>query len=506
MIAEHRRTSLLNWILASLTLAPLTVASLTVAAPHAARADDSFDSETQGLATVRLLVSPGQEFSGKTQIEALVIEPDIRKLEFYVDGEVLAVRRRPPWNVKVTLADPPQEQVLLVKAYDGNGLHGTDTVVLNRVDPPFRVHLTNLEKDLTAKSIKVRGEVSIPRKAELEKVEIFLNEQRVSMAMTRDFDLEIPWNEATPQDFVRAVAILADGRVVEDVELLAAPQGGLAEEIDVNLVQLQTLVVQKNGAPIQDLTVEDFEIQQGGRNQKIERLFVAEDVALVLGLVLDSSGSMRNIWGATQQAAEQFLTATMGRRDRSFVVNFAEEVKLIAPLSHDLDMLIESLGNIEPDGGTALYDAVLFSLLQFRDEPGRRALVVLTDGFDVLSSANPKRAVEFGRKLGVPVYIIALDDPRLRSARPAAVGGSGSAVQELKLLTEPTGGRLLRVSPNAEAIDRAFRQINHELRHQYVLTYYTEKLPDDKKELVKVRVPGQKGAEVRAVFGLDQIY
>lgn len=463
-------------------------------------------AEEAAHSVVRLLVSPGQELSGKSQIEALVIDPDIRKLEFHVDGELLAVRRKPPWNVKITLASPPQEQHLVVKAYDGDGLRDTDTLVLNRFDPPLRLQLTGLEKDSESQVVKIRGEVSLPRKAELEKVEIYLNEQRVGMALAKVFEVEIPRPEPTPEDFVRAVAILADGRAVEDVELLSAPAGGLAEEIDVNLVQLQALVTQKNGAPVAGLTADDFEIEQGGQTQKIERLFVAEDVALVMGLVLDSSGSMDNLWDATRYAAQQFLTETLGRRDRAFVVNFAEQIRLIAPLTNDVAALGESLTGIKPFGGTALYDSVLFSLLQFRDEPGRRALVVLTDGFDVLSSANPKRAVEFGKKLGVPVYIIALDDPSLGGARPMNALAVSTSVQELKLLTEPTGGRLLRIQPNPSAIDRAFRQINHELRHQYILTYYTEKLPDDKKQAVKVRVPGAKGTEVRAVFGLDQIY
>jgi hypothetical protein len=154
-------------------------------------------------------------------------------------------------------------------------------------------------------------------------------------------------------------------------------------------------------------------------------------------------------------------------------------------------------------GMTAIYDSVLFSLLQFRNTPGRRALVVLTDGFETSSKANPQRAVEFGRKLGVPVYVLALPAPG--GGGRGGFGGAASPLQELKLLTEPTGGRMLRIGSGG-GLGRAFAQIGAELRHQYILTYYTNEPPTGtgKKE-VRILVPGHKNAEVRAILALDQI-
>lgn len=460
-----------------------------------------FAEEASEAAVVRL-VPPAGQVEGKVELEALAIDPEIRRMVFYVDGNEAGSRKRPPWTAKVALAKPAKEQEIRVVALGPGGVEmGSDAAKVNEARLPFRLRITELS---VAEGVaRLSGEVSVPRKAALERVDLFHNTTKVGIATTSPFRTEVPVGEVAPEDYLRAVAVLADGREVEDLELISSPEIG--DEIDVNLVQLQLVVTRRDGAPVRDLEREDFEILQDGDPKKAERLFRAEDVALVLGLVLDSSGSMAPIWEPTLAAASQFLESTMNRRDRAFLVEFDEHLRLIRPLTGDQASLQEGLNDLTPEGGTALYDSVLYSLLQFRDEPGRRALVVLTDGFDVNSTADPRRAVEYGRKLGVPVYVIALDDRRSGRAAGAAGLLQSAPVQELKLLTEPTGGRLLRVPPSPSGILRAFRQINHELRHQYVLTFYSERLPDDPADSVKVRIKGRRDLDVRSVLAVDQI-
>ncbi len=452
-------------------------------------------------AVVVRLVPPAGRAEGKVELEALAIDPEIRRMVFYVDGEEAGTRKRPPWTAKVVLAEPAREQEIRVVALGPGGVElGSDAAKVNEARLPFRLRITELS--LADGVARLSGEVSVPRKAALERIDLFHNTTKVGIATTSPFRTEVPVGEVAPEDYLRAVAVLADGREVEDLELISSPEIG--DEIDVNLVQLQLVVTRRDRAPVRDLEREDFEIVQDGEVKKAERLFRAEDVALVLGLVLDSSGSMAPIWEPTLAAASQFLEDTMNRRDRAFLVEFDEHLRLVRPLTGDQASLQDGLHDLTPEGGTALYDSVLYSLLQFRDEPGRRALVVLTDGFDINSTADPRRAVEYGRKLGVPVYVIALVD---RSGRPMGAAGlqRSAPVQELKLLTEPTGGRLLRVPSSPSGILRAFRQIDHELRHQYVLTFYSERLPDVPADSVEVRVKGRRDLDVRSVLAVDQI-
>lgn len=452
------------------------------------------EDDEVGPAAVRILPILEDEVSGKVQVETLVIDPDLRQLVFYLDGEKAASRNRPPWNARVTVADPPREQALRVEALgSGDKVLGDDTLIINRYDPPFRVQITAIEGDAEAGDVVLKGQVTLPRHGVLESVDVLLND--VSVAQVQETELEIPirFDDPKPEDVVQVVATLEDGRKREDLEVLRAP--GFVEEVDVNLVQLQVLVTRKNGAPVADLGLDDFQVVQDGKPQELHQLYLAQDVALVLGLALDTSGSMQRVWGQAMGAGRSFLDQTLTSKDRAFVVDFNTELELVQPLTGDRQALFDSFNAMQPDGGTALYDAVLYSLMQFTDEPGRRALVVLTDGFDINSQANPKRTVEMGRRLGVPVYVIAMPSA-------GAAASSSGAVQELKLLTEPTGGRLLRLGSGG-GLERAFRHINLELRHQYVLTYYADALPKDRKGAVKVTVPGRKGLDVRAVIPLD---
>jgi Ca-activated chloride channel family protein len=324
------------------------------------------------------------------------------------------------------------------------------------------------------------------------------------------FVAEIPTAGAGPQSFVRVVATLADGRELEDVELLEG--GELREEIDVHLVQLQVLVTDRSGTPVAGLTAEDFRVVDGGESRAIERLYLSRDVALVLGLAIDSSGSMGPLWRRTQGAAERFLDATLGPRDRAFLVDFDDHLRLLQPLTGERSRLYAALGRLQARGGTALYDSILFSMLQFESEPGRRALVVLTDGYDSGSRADPSRAIDFGRRLGVPVYVVALSGSgvtppgggALRGPR-GRVGGFGDpalARSNLKLITEPTGGRFFQVA-RPEQVEAVFAQIEAELRNQYVLTYYTDRTPDG-RSTPEVEVEG-KGLDVKTVVPLDLV-
>ena len=172
----------------------------------------------------------------------------------------------------------------------------------------------------------------------------------------------------------------------------------------------------------------------------------------------------------------------------------------------DRAKLRDAFNAIVPDGGTALYDSILFSMLQFDRQQGRRGLVVLTDGHDVNSLADPNRAVEFAKKLGVPIYILAMQAGGSPRAPPRRGAAASDPTSVLHLLTDPTGGRLFRVL-SMEHLRDAFRIINSEMRNQYVLTYYTDSPPtagDPPK--VRLEVEKRKNFVVKVVFGQDQVY
>ncbi len=463
-------------------------------------------------ATIRIL-PPERGYrellTGRVPIQTLTIDPQIAVVEFLLDGERAARDTTPPFEARIELADPPREQTIEVRATSARGAHaGTDRLVLNRLDPPFAVRIAGIvpgEAD-GQETVRVEAGISVPRSETLERVDFYRTERLVASfddfegeagpSGVRSVTADVPTSAATPQDFVRVVARLGDGRELEEVELLQGAR--FQDEVDVQLVQLQVLVVDRGGNPVGDLEPGDFEVRENGERRQVENLHVSNEIPLSLGLAIDSSGSMEPIWRRTNAIAETFLNGALTWRDHAFLVDFDSTLRLVQPLTGSKPLLARGLERLFPQGNTALYDAILFSLLQYGDAPGRRALVVVTDGFDSNSRSDPTRAIDFGKRLGVPVYVVAM---RSMGFGPTTMEDANLR-NSMRLITGPTGGRLFQI----ESIDQmaaVFDHIEEELRRQYVLTYYSER-PFGSAVEPEVRMT-RRGLRVRSALPLEAI-
>lgn len=463
-------------------------------------------------ATIRIL--PPEKghrelLSGRVLIQTLTIDPQIAVVEFVLDGEEAERSTRPPFEARIELADPPREHTIEVKAYGARGAYaGSDRIVLNRLDPPFAVRLAGINPIRSGgeQAVRVEAGISVPRSETLERVEFYRTEQLVAVfehfegqtgpSGVRNVVADVPTSGVSPQDFIRVVARLGDGRELEDVELLQGAE--FSSEIDVQLVQLQVLVVDRGGNPVAGLRPEDFEVREDGEARQVENLYVSNDVPLSLGLAIDSSGSMEPIWQQTNAIAAAFFDGALAWRDQAFLVDFDSTLRLVQPLTGSKPLLARGLERLYPQGNTALYDAILFSLLQYGEAPGRRALVVVTDGYDSNSRSDPTRAIDFGKRLGVPVYVVAM----------RSVGFGPTTMEDanlrnsMRLITGPTGGRLFQIE-SIDQMARVFDHIEEELRRQYVLTYYSER-PFGAAVEPEVRVT-RKGLKVRSALPLEAI-
>lgn len=487
-------------------------------------------------AAVRI-VPPKREhrelLSGPVEVQALIIDPLIDTVEFLLDGKRVSQSRKAPFKARIRLSDPPREQTIEVRAYrdtrirlvtngagntganttlevggyrdDGTYL-GSDRLVLNALDSPFAVRITDLRPlpGENGSGVAVAARVSVPRTAALASVEFYRGERRVAAYdgpdlrerhdESRTISVDAVVENTSPGDFVRVAARLADGRELEDAELLRGSE--YKSEIDVHLVQLQVLAVDRDGKPISGLKPEDLEIRENGVRRPVEDLHVAGDVPLVLGLAVDSSESMGPVWHQLQGVVRSFMTRALDAQDRAFLVDFDHTVRLLQPLTGDRPLLAARLNRLLAEGGTALNDGLLFSLLQFRREPGRRALVVLTDGDDQHSRMRAARVTDFAERLGIPIYFI-------------AVGWADPPRDPVRKLSRRTGGRLFRIHPSLPPSERAvetrkvFDRIDEDLRHQHVLTYYSN-LPAGEGIEPEVRSL-RNGLTVKSVLPLEGI-
>ncbi|MDY7093303.1 MAG: VWA domain-containing protein [Acidobacteriota bacterium] len=448
--------------------------------------------EPEAPTAITLVPPRSSQVAGSTRFETIVSDPLIETVEFRLDGELVETDGRAPFNARLELAAPARRQTVEVVALGPNGqILGRDELTVNGEARRFRISFAKWDHDVGLARIEVEAAVEVPADSTLQKVEIFLNELPIASFRRPPFAAVVPAPEPGPTDYVRAVATLADGRTIDTVELIAAR--GASERLDVNLVELYTVVLDGDGQPVDDLSAEDFEILENGSPRPVEGFGYGQDVPLLLGLVIDSSGSMDGIMNETKQAAGTFLGQVLRSQDKAFVVDFDTRPRLAQGVTSDIQQLFASFRAMQPEGNTAFYDSVVFALIQFGTERGRKALVVLTDGDDYRSRYSPRRAIQDAQKSGVPVYILGLgDEQRLQRTFKQS---------DLQEVAGKTGGKVFLVSSPLQ-LGGAYSAIERELRSQYLLTFYspTGLSGESGSEGIEVRVK-KPGLTVRTVVG-----
>lgn len=428
--------------------------------------------------------------TGRTRIQALTTTDAVQQVAFYLDGKVIETDTRPPFTATLDLGKAAPHEVRAVGLSASGSTLGDYVLLVNQGSAAFTVAISEITGELAAGSVTVTAQVAVPAGGKLARVEFYDNDALVATATAAPFRAKIPTQGAQPGDYVRVLAVLEDGREIEDVRLV--DERIASARVSVNLVEITSVVTDRAGKPVENLTAADFTVLRRGKAQAIESFRLANDVPLLLGLVVDSSGSMWTLMEDTRRAASSFLVDTVRPADQAFLVEFDDRPRLLTPPTGDVASLLSSFGRLQASGATALYDALNFSLVQFADSPGRRALVLLTDGADYGSRTTPRQCVAQARKLGVPIYVISL----------AGIYAEGRPVTEplLEGMARSTGGRMYYIHLIPE-LATVYDQINAELRNQYVLTLAADSVLDE-AELGKidVKVKGA-GLSVRTAIG-----
>ena len=258
-----------------------------------------------------------------------------------------------------------------------------------------------------------------------------------------------------------AISLLAAG--VALALLLTAQEGGFVFHTDTRLVVLHASVIDKKGSLITDLRQDAFRVFEDGVQQQL-KMFRREDVPVAMGLVIDSSGSMRDKRQKVESAALQLVKAS-NPQDQVFVVNFNDEAFLDAPFTNDVKKLEEGLSQIDSRGGTAMRDALSMSIEYMKDEAkiDKKVLVVVTDGNDNTSVISVEKLVQKAQQSEVLVYTIGLlSEEEKREAKRAR--------RALDALSEASGG-LAYYPKELVEVEKISLQVAHEIRNQYILAY-----------------------------------
>jgi VWFA-related protein len=255
------------------------------------------------------------------------------------------------------------------------------------------------------------------------------------------------------------------------------------------------------------LQASDFLVFEDKKPQQIETFSDAtnENQALYLGVLLDTSRSAIAKLRFEQDAAMNFLHAVMQpRRDRAALMTFDDAVTLRQDFTDKLDLLRRSIASLKKPGSqTALYDAAWqFCNDKLRTAPGRRAIVVISDGDDTYSRARLRDVIEVAQQTETTVFAVST-----KGGFTGTVPGveAGQAPDEgdraLVRLSEETGGRSFFTGDLLE-LEQAFDKLARELRSQYVVTYKsTNERYDGTFRRIEVRLTNRKGLAVRAKRG-----
>jgi Ca-activated chloride channel family protein len=280
----------------------------------------------------------------------------------------------------------------------------------------------------------------------------------------------------------------ANGQQAEPVTTIKVP---------VNLVNVLFTVTDKKNRLALNLTKDDFKVFEDKKPQRITFFSRETQLPLRIGILIDTSNSIRERLRFEQEAAIDFLNTTITPgKDLAFVVGFDVTPQLVQDYTDDVNKLADAIRNLQAGGGTGLYDAIYFAskekMLYFPPpEPYlRRVMVVVSDGRDNQSEHTRDEALAMAQRGEVTIFAI--------STNRTGIASQGDKV--LKYLAQETGGQAFFPFAATDVSDD-FRQIARELRSQYSLAYTSTNTAHD-GTFRKIAVDTtEKGYHVRAKAG-----
>ena len=236
----------------------------------------------------------------------------------------------------------------------------------------------------------------------------------------------------------------------------------------VDEVNVLFIATDKHGKFVRNLNENDFAILDDHKPpQAIVNFRRETDLPIELGLLIDTSGSVRGRFDFEQDAAASFLQNTVRPNfDKAFVVGFNGHSQMMQDFTDNAALLAAAVHRLHDGGGTALYDAIYRAchdhlIKDHEDHPSRRAIVIVSDGEDNQSELSEAQAIEMAQRAEVIIYAISTDDSGLILR--------GDKV--LERIAAATGGRAF-FPFRTKDIRNSFAAIEDELRSQYIISYH----------------------------------
>ena len=305
------------------------------------------------------------------------------------------------------------------------------------------IRITAPENDTYVTGRAVLSAAIEPAAAAVDRVSFFADGRLVCAVERPPFTC--PW-DAGPgvrEHVIRAVAQLpGGGRAVTSVRTRGA---GIAEAVEVHVVQVSVLVRDDKGVFVKGLQAKDFRLKEDGVPQRLTHV-ANEDTPLEVVMALDISASMADAIADVRDSARTFIGA-LRERDALTILGFNDNIFTVARRETQAEVRLRALDRLAPWGSTSLYDVISRSVSLLRQQAGRKGLVVFSDGEDESSRLSFDVVEKELQSSDAVMYAVGLG----RGAKMADL------TRQLSRLSDTSGGRTV-IAPDTSALSAAFRR------------------------------------------------
>lgn len=376
--------------------------------------------------------------------------------------------------------------------YDAEGRQvDEDEMMINDPQPPFRARLRVPEALPETGPVVMEATVIHPESLEIEAVEFYLGEQLVGTDEQPPWRVEFDAAMFQPAPYARAVVRTAKGEQEHDIQFFGGASGDAIE------VKLHQIPVSIRGDSVDRLDTTDLVLYDNGERKPIERIVRATEQPLYVVMLIDSSESMEEELPLVREAAMQFARSVLGEQDAWVaVVAFGQRIQWLTGFTRNIGAIDRAVDRIDPRGQTHLYDAVISMLYELQKKPGRRALVVLSDGVNQGGDFELDHVVHYARYSGVPTY------PIIRNtllSRLMKVGLRWFEANRFAKIAEESGARYFIIQ-NPRQLPGVYEQIADELQQQYLILFYAKGDGADRWHTLRIEGSG-RDLDIRAPRG-----
>ncbi|HSN69495.1 MAG TPA: VWA domain-containing protein [Thermoanaerobaculia bacterium] len=371
--------------------------------------------------------------------------------------------------------------------HDASGaIVGSDEMTINDPQPPFRVRLSAPPR--AEGVVELNATVLSPPNVPVLGVDFYAGETLVQRDEAPPYSASFDAAIFPDLRYARAVARAAGALEANDVFFW----GDVHETVDVIVKHIPVSFFGDRRLPP---SKEDLTLIDSGAPREIESLVPAGDQPLNLILLIDSSESMLEELPILQRAAKEFARSAIRKNDRIAVVAFHERLFWLTGFTSNHDVIDAAIDRLKPRGRTHLYDAAISTIFELQKMPGRKALVVLTDGMNSGGIFELDHLVHYARYAGVPIY------PIVKNKWLSRLMKLHLAMMEAKRFAEIArdSGASYFIIERPSQLPEVYRAIADELRQQFILVFHTESTGSDEWHPLAIR--SRRGGNIRIPSG-----